>query len=95
MENLKKNFIIVEYPDRSSVVYAVSGEAETVEEVTSEVFEQWNLKIRNKDGSYSWVRIDAPSRGDEIVIRTFGSGPICRVNRSNIKKDELTRIWVK
>lgn len=93
MEN--KNFIIVEYPDGSSMVYETSGEAETVEEVTSEVFEQWNLKIRNKDGSYSWVRINAPSRGDEIAIRTFGRGPMCRIKRDHIKKDELTRIWVK
>ncbi|MEM2306419.1 MAG: hypothetical protein QXL20_04480, partial [Candidatus Bathyarchaeia archaeon] len=59
----EKHFIIVEYPDGSSMVYEVSGEAEAVEEVTSEVFEQWNLKIRNRDGSYSWVRINAPSRG--------------------------------
>jgi hypothetical protein len=90
-----RNFIIVEYPDGSSMVYEVSGEAEAVEEVTSEVFEQWNLKIRNKDGSYSWVRINAPSRGDEIAIRTFGKEPICRVKREHVKKDELTRIWVK
>jgi len=90
----EKHLIIVEYPDRSSMVYEVSGEAEAVEDVTSEVFELWNLKIRNKDGSHSWVRIYAPSRGDEIVVRTF-DGEICRIKRNSVKKDELTRIWVK
>ncbi|MEM2875716.1 MAG: hypothetical protein QXL67_02035 [Candidatus Bathyarchaeia archaeon] len=90
----KKNFIIVEYPDNSSLVYEVPKEVQTIEEVTSEVIEQWNVKLRNRDGTYSWIRINAPSRGDEVVIRTFGRGLEYKTSRSNVKKDKLTRGWV-
>lgn len=92
---MEKKLIIVEYPDNSSVVYEVPKEVEAVEEVTSEVIEQWNVKLRNKDGTYSWIRINAPSRGDEIIIRTFGRGLEYKTTRSEIKKDPVTREWVK
>lgn len=92
---MEKKLIIVEYPDNSSVVYEVPKEVEAVEEVTSEVIEQWNVKLRNKDGTYSWIRINAPSRGDEIIIRTFGRGLEYKTTRNEIKKDPVTREWVK
>lgn len=91
----KKNLLIVEYPDNSSVVYEVPKEVEAVEEVTSEVVEYWNLKLRNKDGTYSWIRINSPSRGDEVLIRTFDRTLEYKTTRDKVKKDEVTRGWVK
>ncbi|MCD6530577.1 hypothetical protein J7L06_09920 [Candidatus Bathyarchaeota archaeon] len=91
----RKKLLIVEYPDNSSVVYEVPKEVEAVEEVTSEVIEYWNLKLRNKDGTYSWIRINSPSRGDEIVIRTFDRALEYKTTRDKVKKDEVTRSWVK
>ena len=91
----KKKLLIVEYPDISSVVYEVPKEVEAVEEVTSEVVEYWNLKLRNKDGTYSWIRINSPSRGDEVLIRTFDRTLEYKTTRDKVKKDEVTRGWVK
>ncbi|MCD6529361.1 hypothetical protein J7L06_03630 [Candidatus Bathyarchaeota archaeon] len=91
----KKNLLIVEYPDNSSLIYEVPKEVEAVEEITSEVVEYWNIKLRNKDGTYSWIRINSPSRGDEILIRTFSRTLEYKVTRDKIKKDEFTRSWVK
>lgn len=91
----EKIFIIVEYPDGSSMIYEVPGEVECVEEVTSEVFEMWNIKVRNKDGTCNWIRINAPSRGEEVTIRTFSNRLKYKVSRSIVKKDSLTREWVK
>jgi len=91
----RKNFIVVEYPDGSSMVYEVPGEVEAVEEVTSEVFEKWNVKVRNSDGTYNWIRINPPSRGEEITIRTFDNRLNYSTTRSEVKKDPLTREWVK
>ncbi|HDM44995.1 hypothetical protein CW709_04855 [Candidatus Bathyarchaeota archaeon] len=91
----KKKLLIVEYPDNSSVVYEVPKEVEAVEEVTSEVVEYWNLKLRNKDGTYSWIRINSPSRGDEVLIRTFDRTLEYKTTRDKVKKDEVTRGWVK
>ncbi|MEM3692803.1 MAG: hypothetical protein QXI39_02120 [Candidatus Bathyarchaeia archaeon] len=92
-ESKNKPLIIVEYPDGSSMVYETPKEVEAIEEVTSEVFELWNLKLRNIDGTYSWVRINSPSRGDEIVIRDFFGRLRYEISRKEIKKDRLTRIW--
>lgn len=89
----EKGLIIVEYPDGSSVVYEVPAEATGVEEMTSEVFELWNVKLRKKDGTYSWVRINSPSRGDEIVIRDVKRSFEYHASRSQIKKDPETRAW--
>ena len=91
----RKKLLIVEYPDNSSVVYEVPTEVEAVEEVTSEVVEYWNLKLRNKDGTYSWIRINSPSRGDEVLIRTFDRTLEYKTTRDKVKKDEVTRGWVK
>lgn len=88
-----KPSIVVEYPDGSSMVYDLPKEAEAIEEVTSEVFELWNLKLRNKDGTYSWVRINPPSRGEEVVIRDFSGRLRYRTAGKEVKKDRLTRIW--
>ncbi|MCD6538413.1 hypothetical protein J7L18_07390 [Candidatus Bathyarchaeota archaeon] len=74
-----RNLIIVEYPDGSSMVYEISKEAEDIEEVTSEVFEMWNLKVRNKDGTVSWVRIN----------RWNGPLKLSKSNRGNQHSDEL------
>ena len=91
----EKHFVIVEYPDGSSVVYEVPGDVEAVEDVTSEVFEQWNLKLRHKNGTHSWVRVNAPSRGEEVLIRTFDKRVEYRTTRNQVKKDPVTRAWVK
>ena len=91
----KKKLLIVEYPNNSSVVYEVPKEVEAVEEVTSEVVEYWNLRLRNKDGTYSWIRINSPSRGDEVLIRTFDRTLEYKTTRDKVKKDEVTRSWVK
>jgi|GEM_PF-2677913 hypothetical protein len=92
-ESKTKSLIIVEYPDGSSMVYETPKEVEGIEEVTSEVFELWNLKLRNKDGTYSWVRINSPSRGDEIIIRDFSGRLRFKTTRKEVKKDRLTRLW--
>jgi len=89
-----KHLIIVEYSDSSSMVYEVPEEVEAVEEVTSEVFERWNVKLRNKNGTYSWVRINPPSAGDEIVIRDCEKKLQFHTKRNQVKKDPLTRMWV-
>jgi len=91
----EKHNIIVEYPDGSSMVYEVPEDVEAVEDVTSELFEQWNLKLRNKNGTYSWVRVNVPSRGEEVVIRTFDKRMEYRTTRSQVKKDPVTRAWVE
>jgi hypothetical protein len=91
----EKHYIIVEYPDESSIVYEVSEDVEAVEDVTSEIFEQWNLKLRNKNGTHSWMRINAPSRGEEVAIRTFDRRVEYRTTRSQVKKDPVTRAWVE
>jgi len=91
----EKNLIVVEYPDGSSVVYEVPKEVETIEDVTSEVFEQWNVKVRNRDGTYSWLRIRAPSKEGEVVIRSFDGCFKYKIVRSRVKKDPVTRNWVK
>jgi len=90
-----KNLIIVEYPDGSSMVYEVPKEAEDIEEVTSEVFEMWNLKVRNRDGTVSWVRINAPTKDGEVIIRTFDNRLRYKVRRSDVRKDQLTRKWME
>ena len=91
----EKNLIVVEYPDGSSVVYEVPKEVETIEDVTSEVFEQWNVKVRNRDGTHNWLRIRAPSKEGEVVIRSFDGGFKYKIARSRVKKDPVTRNWVK
>ena len=91
----EKYLIVIEYPDGSSLIYEVPKEVESVEEVTSEVFEQWNIKVRNKDGTYSWLRINAPSRGDEVTIRTFDRRLVYKTSRDKVKKDPITRGWVE
>ena len=90
-----RNLIIIEYPDGSSMVYEISKEAEDIEEVTSEVFEMWNLKVRNRDGTVSWVRIYAPTKDGEVTIRTFDNRLRYKVRRSDVRKDPLTRKWME
>ncbi|RLI38308.1 hypothetical protein DRO64_11790 [Candidatus Bathyarchaeota archaeon] len=90
-----RNLIIVEYPDGSSMVYEAPKESEDIEEVTSEVFEMWNLKIRNRDGTVSWMRIYAPTKDGEVIIRTFDNRLRYKVRRSDVKKDTLTRKWME
>lgn len=89
----EKHLVVVEYPDGSSVVYEAPKEVAAVEEVTSEVVEQWNVKLRNRDGTHSWIRINPPSRGEEVVIRDLPRSLEYRTTRSQVRKDALTRIW--
>jgi len=52
------------------------------------------LKVRNRDGTVSWVRINAPTKDGEVIIRTFDNRLRYKVRRSDVKKDPLTRKWM-